>query len=103
MDSAELAFSEINRQAELVRSGEVSSREIVENYLERIERIDPRLNAFRTVMANSALAEADAADSRRASGEDLPLLGVPIAVKDIVDVSGEITSHGTGCFDGPVD
>jgi amidase len=103
MDSAELAFSEITRQAELVRSGEVSSREIVENYLERIERIDPRLNAFRTVMAQSALAEADAADSRRASGEDLPLLGVPIAVKDIVDVRGEITSHGTGCFDDPVD
>jgi amidase len=103
MDPAELAFAGIIRQAELVRSGEVSSREIVETYLERIERIGPRLNCFCNLMAESALAEADAADSRRASGEDLPLLGVPIAVKDIVDVRGEITSHGTGCFDEPVE
>ena len=52
-------------------------------------------------MAESALADADAADRRRASGEDLPLLGVPIAVKDIVDVRGEITSHGTGASTSP--
>ena len=103
MDRDELAFAPITRQAELVRSGEVTSREIVETYLERIERIGPGLNAFSEVMGESALAEADAADSRHASGEDLPLLGVPIAVKDTVDVRGEITSHGTGCFDDPVD
>jgi amidase len=102
MDPGELAFAGITRQAEFVRSGEVSSREIVETYLDRIERIDGRLNSFCGVMAESALAEADAADSRRSAGEDRPLLGVPIAVKDIVDVRGEITSHGTGCFDEPV-
>ena len=49
MDSDELAFAGIARQAELVRAGEVSSRELVELYLERIERLDPQLNAFRIV------------------------------------------------------
>ena len=102
MDASELAFAGIVRQADLVRAGEVSSRELVETYLGRIESIDPRLNAFRNVMADSALGGADAADKRRASGEDLPLLGVPIAVKDTVDLRGEVTSHGTGCFDDPV-
>jgi amidase len=103
MDAGELAFAGITRQAELVRSGEVSSRELAETYLDRIERIDARLNSFRTVMAESALEQADAADRRRSSGEDLPLLGVPVAVKDTVDLRGEVTSHGTGCFDTPVD
>lgn len=99
MDPADLAFAGIARQAELVRAGEVSSRELVELYLERIERLDPQLNAFRVVMADKALAEADRADSRRGSRADQPLLGVPVAIKDGADVAGETTSHGTGCFD----
>ena len=69
MDSTELAFAGIVRQAALVRAGEVSSRELVELYLERIERLDPKLNAFRVVMAEKALAEADAADARRGDDE----------------------------------
>jgi amidase len=102
MEATELAFAGIARQAELVRSGEVSSRELVELYLERNERLDPRLNAFRVVMADKALGEADAADARR--GDDQrPLNGVPIAIKDGVDVAGEITSHGTACFDSPAE
>ena len=101
MDAAELAFSGIARQAELVRAGEVSSRELVELYLERIERLDPRLNSFRTVMADSALDEADRADSGRAAGQELPLLGVPVAIKDSTDVAGEVTTHGTATFDEP--
>ena len=101
MDAAELAFAGIARQADLVRGGEVSSRELVELYLERIERLDPQLNSFRLVMADKALAEADRADARRSSGEQLPLLGVPVAVKDGVDVEGEITTHGVASFDRP--
>jgi amidase len=103
MDAAELAFSGIARQAELVRAGEVSSRELVELYLERIERLDPKLNAFRVVRAESALAEADAADSRRGDETDQPLRGVPLAIKDGVDVAGEISTHGTACFDAPAE
>ena len=50
MDRDQLAFAGVARQAELIRAGEVSSRELVILYLERIERIDPQLNAFRKVM-----------------------------------------------------
>ena len=64
-------------------------------YLERIERLDPQLNAFRKVMAERALVDAQQADGRRGAGDERPLLGVPIAVKDVEDVTGEVTSWGT--------
>jgi amidase len=100
MDEA-LAFASVAKQAELVRAGEVSSRELTELYLGRIERLEPELNAFRTVMAERALAYADQADSRRGGGEERPLLGVPIAIKDVQDVAGETTTHGTAAHGGP--
>ena len=96
----ELAFAGIADQASLVGSGEVASRELVELYLGRIERLDPQLNAFRVVLAEQALAEADEADSRRANGEEAPLLGVPVAIKDNVDVAGEATTCGTRAYEG---
>ena len=65
MDAADLAFAGIARQAELIASGEISSRELVELYLERIARLDPQLNAFRVVLGERALLEADQADARR--------------------------------------
>jgi amidase len=99
--NGELAFAGIARQAELVRAGEVSPRELVELYLERIARLDPQLNAFRVVMAERALAEAAQAESRRAAGDERPLLGVPVAVKDGYDVAGELTTLGTGAFGAP--
>jgi amidase len=83
-DAAELAFAGIARQAELVRAGEVSSAELVGACLERIARLDER-----------ATAEAAQADARRAAGDERPLLGVPIAIKDVFDVAGELTAHGT--------
>ena len=107
MDRVELAFAGVVRQAELVRAGEVGSRELVELYLERIERLDPELNAFRNVMRERALADADQADARRAAGSpealaaERPLLGVPLAVKDVEDVAGEVTTWGTGAFSAP--
>jgi amidase len=101
MDAAEVAFAGIARQAELVRSRGLSSRELVELYLERIERLDPKLNAYRKVFPERALAEADAADRRTGAAEDAPLLGVPVAIKDIVDIEGEVTAFGTGAFDHP--
>ncbi len=95
MDAADLAFAGIARQAELIASGEVSSRELVQLYLDRIERHDGRLNAYKTVFAERALLEADQADARRAAGGQRPLLGVPVAIKDDADIAGEITSFGT--------
>jgi amidase len=92
----ELAFAGVARQAELIRDGEVSSRELVELYLERIGRLDPELNSFRTVLRERALADAQQADARRAAGDgQRPLLGVPIAVKDVEDLAGEVTTWGT--------
>ena len=101
MDADSLAFAGPSRQADLVRAGEISSRELTELYLERIERIDPQLNAYRMTMPDRALAEADQADQRRGAADERPLLGVPVAVKDNTDVAGEVTSHGTGCFTDP--
>jgi amidase len=101
MERDDLAFAGVARQAELVRAGEVSSRELVMLYLERIERLDPELNAFRKVMSERALVDAQQADGRRGAGEDRPLLGVPIAVKDVEDVTGEVTRWGTDAISTP--
>ncbi len=96
----EVAFAGIASQADMVRRGEVSSRELTDLSLDRIIRLDPRLNAFRVVFADRAIEEAERADERRAAGEDAPLLGVPVAVKDNVDVAGEVTTHGTNAYGG---
>jgi amidase len=101
LERVDLAFAGIARQAELVRAGEVSSRELVELYLERIERIDPKLKSFIHVLGERALADADQADSRRKAGDERPLLGVPIAIKDNHDLAGDVTTHGTAAFEEP--
>ncbi len=101
MDRDDLAFAGVARQAELIRSGEVTSRELVMLYLERIERLDPQLNAFRNVMSERALVDAQQADGRRGAGDDRPLLGVPMAVKDAEDVTGEVTTWGTDANSTP--
>jgi amidase len=100
MDAVELAYAGIARQAELIAAGEVSSRDLVEVYLERIARLDGRLNAFRVVFAERARLEADQADARRRAGGGRPLLGVPIAVKDDIDVGGELTAWGSNATEG---
>ena len=82
-------------QAAALLEGEVSSRELTERSLGRIEATQPTLNAFRVVCAEQALADAAEADRRLGAGERAPLLGVPVAIKDDVDLAG----HGTpfGC------
>ena len=101
MERDELAFAGVVRQAELIRAGDVTSRELVELYLERIERLNPELNAFRLVLGERAVVDAKQADGRRGAGEDRPLLGVPIAIKDVEDVTGEVTRWGTDAFTKP--
>src|SRR4051812_30320395 len=95
MADADLAFAGVAAQAELVRRGQVSARDLVELALARIERLDGRLNAFAAVHRERALEDADAADRRRRAGDDAALLGVPMAVKDEIDEAGQVTSRGT--------
>jgi amidase len=97
----ELAFAGAARQAEMVRKGEVSATELVGFYLDRIQRLDPELNAFRKVFAERAMLEAEQAEARVRAGEERPLLGVPVAIKDEVDVAGEVNTHGTDGFSEP--
>ncbi|MDJ0924081.1 MAG: amidase [Acidimicrobiia bacterium] len=101
MDAEELAFSGIAAQANLLRARQVSSRELVGVYLDRIEQIDPQINAFIDVFADEALDAAAAADERIASGESAPLLGVPVAIKDELDIAGTVARHGTAGYSQP--
>ncbi|MHC3467455.1 amidase [Streptomyces sp. 7R007] len=80
--------------ARALAAGEVTSRALVERALARIEAAQPTINAFRIVRTPAALAEADAADRELAAGVRTPLLGVPVAVKDDMDVAGEPTAFG---------
>ncbi|KIF02308.1 amidase, partial [Streptomyces sp. RSD-27] len=80
--------------AAALAEGKVSARQLAERSLARIAATQSSLNAFRIVRAEAALAEAEAADRRLARGERLPLLGVPVAVKDDMDVAGEPTAFG---------
>ncbi|MGK5732411.1 amidase [Streptomyces sp. URMC 124] len=96
---SDLTGSGLTDSARALAAGDVTSRALVERALTRIEDSQPLLNAFRRVRAEAALAEADAADRRLAAGggedgERPPLLGVPVAVKDDVDVAGEPTAFG---------
>jgi aspartyl-tRNA(Asn)/glutamyl-tRNA(Gln) amidotransferase subunit A len=82
-----------------LRGREISSRELTELYLGRIDRLDAQLNCFITVTPELALAAADAADRRLARGETAPLLGLPVAQKDIFCTSGVRTSCGSRMLD----
>jgi amidase len=77
--------------AELIRKKDVSSREVVESHLNRIDAVNPAVNAVTRVLADSALDAADQADASAASG---PLHGVPFTIKENIDCVGSPTTHG---------
>ncbi|TVP90116.1 MAG: Asp-tRNA(Asn)/Glu-tRNA(Gln) amidotransferase subunit GatA [Thioalkalivibrio sp.] len=85
--------------ARRLQAREISSRELTELYLGRIERLDSGINSFVTVTRDEALAAADAADQRLAKGERAPLLGLPVAQKDIFCTRGVRTSCGSRMLD----
>ena len=96
MDARDLAFAGATAQAQLLADGALTAPELLEVYLERIARLDHQLGCYRVVLTDSARDEAYAAQDRLEAGERLPLLGVPIAIKDDVDVAGEVTTYGSG-------
>src|SRR5689334_464390 len=77
-----------------VLSGELTAVEVVRAHLAHLDAVDPRIGAFRVVRHEAALAEAAAVDARL-DRFSLPLAGVPVAVKDNVDVAGEVTTVGS--------
>lgn len=83
------------RQAELLAAGTLTSRQLTEAALAAIDRTSSAINATVAVFADEALAAADAADGRREAGESGPFLGIPIAVKDDLDIAGKVTGKGS--------
>lgn len=89
------SFGTLTEAARAVRGGEISSLELTQHVLERIERYNPSLNAIVTLLPDEALARARAADEALARGEWWgPLHGVPITVKNALEISGVRTTAG---------
>jgi amidase len=99
-ETSDIAFAGAAEQARLLAAGAITAPKLLDTYLDRIERLNPLLRAYRVVLESSARKEAMAAQQRLDAGERLPLLGVPVAIKDDVDVVGEVTAMGTGAY-GP--
>ncbi|MBX3001490.1 MAG: Asp-tRNA(Asn)/Glu-tRNA(Gln) amidotransferase subunit GatA [Caldilineaceae bacterium] len=83
-----------------LRAGDFSALELTDALLDRISALDGELSAFLTVTADRARASAAAADQRRAAGEDAPLLGVPLAIKDVLVTEGIETTAGSKILKG---
>ena len=101
VDERELAFAGAAEQVRMLAEGTVTAPTLLEIYLERIARLDRQLRSYRVVFADAARQEAEAAQRRLDAGERLPLLGVPVAIKDDVDIAGEMTTYGTSAVSTP--
>jgi amidase len=94
MDLDELLWAGADAQAVALRDGAVSAPDLLEAVLARLDAVNPTLNAFRVVYADAARAQAADAQRRLDAGERTPLLGVPVAIKDDLDVAGDVTAMG---------
>jgi aspartyl-tRNA(Asn)/glutamyl-tRNA(Gln) amidotransferase subunit A len=100
MRADELAFMPATDMAEAIRHRHLSPAEVVEAVLNRIERLNPRLNAYCTVTAEAARREAKAAEAAVMRGERLgPLHGIPVSVKDLVITRGVRTTFGSRIYE----
>ena len=92
---SELTSLTISQARAQLKAGEITSVQLTEAFLRRIDALNPRLNVYLTVDHAGALAMAQAADRRIAAGEDTPVLGVPLAVKDVLSTQGLRTTAGS--------
>jgi aspartyl-tRNA(Asn)/glutamyl-tRNA(Gln) amidotransferase subunit A len=92
---SDLCFLTVHQARDGLRARRFSAVELTRAFLERIEKLNPRLNAYLTVDAEGALRQAAQADQRLARGEAAPLLGVPLAVKDVLSTRGLRTTAGS--------
>lgn len=97
MDLTNLTLTELRGA---LRRGETTSVEATQAILDRIVEYDNTIRSYLTVTDEMALEQAAAADRRRAEGEDTPLLGIPLAIKDILCMTGAPTTAGSKILDG---
>ncbi|MBV7336928.1 Asp-tRNA(Asn)/Glu-tRNA(Gln) amidotransferase subunit GatA [Chloroflexi bacterium TSY] len=95
MKTKELYKYTISEALDGLRSGEFSSLELTQAHLERIEQVDGDVKAYLLVTPERAMADAKRADEQRANGDDAPLLGVPLAIKDVLATNGIRTTCGS--------
>jgi amidase len=100
VDPRDLAFTGAAEQARLLAAGTITAPALLDVYLDRIARFDRELRSYRVVLTEAARRESAAAQDRLDAGERLPLLGVPVAIKDDTDVEGEVTTYGSSAH-GP--
>lgn len=99
MISNELWRASASDLAQAIRNKTVSSREVIEAHLARIEQINPRINAITQILAEQALAMAQQADALAAKGQWMgPLHGVPFTIKENIDLAGSPTTNGIVAF-----
>src|SRR6201989_3060852 len=100
--STELVYQDATRLAELIRTKEVSPVEVMQAHLDRIDAVNPNINAIVTV-AHDALKAARAAEADVLAGRELgPLHGVPFTAKDSFDTAGVLTQLGSPIFKGRI-
>jgi len=96
-------YKDATELASLIRTKQLSSREVVHAHLDRISAVNPKVNAILTLLADSALKGADAADIAVKNGAELgPLHGVPFTIKDAIDTAGVLTQRGSKIFAGNI-
>jgi amidase len=96
---SEICFMRAAELARRIRAGELSAREVMEAHLAQIERVNSKVNAIVTLLADQAMKRAAAADEALARGEEVgPLYGLPIAYKDLTPTKGIHTTSGSPIY-----